>query len=394
MRICYIVQSRNHFASTFVDYFARRGHEIHLISFTPEPLSNAVNHHPLAHDGQSAGKVLAYVGAIPAVRRMVRRIAPDLVHAHFLTSNGLVAAMTGFHPLVVSAHGSDVHRSMARPLRRKLIQFVMRRADLVHTVSRDLAINVASLGVPTEKTVALSQGVEVARFAEPRARRTDGLVHIICTRTLQSPYQPHTIVEALHQLAGAGVSFRMTFAARGRDEEAVRRHVGERGLADRVDFLGGYDLEALPRLLAGADVYVSAALWDGTSLSLLEAMAAGAFPVVTDCPANREWLAERDAGLFFPAEDADTLAQRLATAVASPELRDAAAERNRRKVAEDGDRERNLGLLADYYERLVGKREEGGVIAAARRNPDRDRGSTREGRAARAHGAATEGGRP
>jgi len=354
MRICYIVHSQSHFAAPYIDHFARQGHEIHLISFTRDPLPNAVNHHPLPHDCDPTKSPVAYVRAIPQVRRLVRAIAPDLVHAHFLTSNGLVATASGFHPLVVSARGSDVHNSLRSPARRGLIRWVVQRADLVNPVSAELAAKIATLGVPAEKILCLSQGIDAKRFALPRApRRSDGVVRIVCTRKLHRPYQPATIVAALARLAATGLAFEMTFAADGRDVAALRADVAARGLGDRVRFLGGYRPEALPEILAASDVYVSASLWDGTSPALLEAMAAGVYPVVTDCPANREWLGGEGDGLFFPADDVDALTTALARALRTPDSWAAAAERNRALVRARADRDTNLDVLGRHYERLV-----------------------------------------
>ncbi len=363
MRICYIVHSQSHFAAPYIDHFARRGHEIHLISFTHDLLPNTVNHHPLAHDCDPTNSPLAYVRAIPQVRRLVRSIAPDLVHAHFLTSNGLVATASGFHPLVVSARGSDVHNSLRSAARRALIRWVVQRADLVNPVSAELAEKIATLGVPAEKTLQLSQGIDAKRFDGPRSVHADGVPRIICTRKLHRPYQPQTIVAALAQVAAAGVRFHATFAADGRDLANLRQEVAARGLADRVEFLGGYPAEALPQLLARADVYVSASLWDGTSPALLEAMAAGVFPVVSDCPANREWLSHDGAGLFFPPDDVDALARALRQAMASPALRDAACERNRSLVRSEADRDTNLDVLGTHYERLVAAHRRGRAAA-------------------------------
>jgi glycosyltransferase involved in cell wall biosynthesis len=354
MRICYIVHSQSHFAAPYVDYFARQGHEVHVISFTREPVANAVNHHPLARDCDPVGNNLHYIGAIPTVRRLVRRIAPDILHAHFLTSNGLVAAASGFHPLVVSARGSDVHASMRRPLRRALIRFVMSRADLVNPVSAELTALVASLGVPAAKTLCLTQGIDTGRFALPRPQ-TGGPVTMICTRKLQAPYQPEVIVEALVRVAAQGHDFRFTFAATGRDEVAVQRLVRERDLANRVEFLGGYPPDKLPSLLAAVDVYVSASLWDGASPALLEAMAAGVYPIVSDCPANREWLRGDGDGLLFAPGAADQLARCLTLAATRRDLWAPAAERNRRTVTARAERATNLQTIARHYERLVGE---------------------------------------
>jgi glycosyltransferase involved in cell wall biosynthesis len=360
MRICYVVHSASHFAAPYVDYFARNGHEAHVISFSQEPLANAVNHHPVAREYDPTGNKLDYVRAIPAVRRLVRRIAPDLLHAHYLTSNGMVAAATGFHPLVVSARGSDVHDSMRSPWRRALVRMVMNRADLVNPVSRELAAKVASLGVPAGKTLCLTQGIDTARFVVPRRSRAPGRVTMICTRKLHRPYQPATIVEALALIAARGLDFHFTFAATGRDQAMVRRMVAERRLGARVGFLGGYLPEQLPGLLAEQDIYVSASLWDGTSPALLEAMAAGAYPVVTDCPANREWLQGDGDGLLFAPDDIAGLAACLLTAATRSGLWEAAAVRNRRIVIERADRETNMRIMAANYDRLVEEFSRGG----------------------------------
>jgi glycosyltransferase involved in cell wall biosynthesis len=82
-------------------------------------------------------------------------------------------------------------------------------------------------------------------------------------------------------------------------------------------------------------------------------MAAGVYPVVTDCPSNREWLGDRD-GLLFRPDDAVALAAALARAIRQPTLWSAAAERNRDVVLRRADRDTNMAVLAEHYERLVG----------------------------------------
>jgi glycosyltransferase involved in cell wall biosynthesis len=371
MRICYIVHSQSHFAAPYIDHFARQGHEIHLISFTRDPLPNAVNHHPLPHDCDPTKSPLSYVRAIPQVRRLVRSIAPDLVHAHFLTSNGLVATASGFHPLVVSARGSDVHNSLRSTARRALIRYVVQRADLVNPVSAELAAKIAMLGVPAAKTLCLSQGIEGKRFDVPRVAPPSEVVRLVCTRKLHRPYQPQTIVAALAALADRGLAFEMTFAADGRDLSALRHEVAARGLRERVRFLGGYTPAELPSLLAAADVYVSASLWDGTSPALLEAMAAGVFPVVSDCPANREWVSGTDDGILFPPDDVPALTAALERAITTPSAWDAARDRNRMVVRTRADRDTNLDVLGTHYERLVADAGAGrrGVSVRSREKP-------------------------
>ena len=85
-------------------------------------------------------------------------------------------------------------------------------------------------------------------------------------------------------------------------------------------------------LLSGADIYVSTSPHDGTSVSLLEAMACGAFPIVTDIPANREWITQGETGFLIPSNDEIGLASRIVEAIRSRGLMEGARKGNRKRV--------------------------------------------------------------
>jgi len=356
VRICYVGHSINHFVAAYVNYFARRGDEVHLISLSRRDLPGAINHHPLRRDHNPHEDKSAYLWAVGRVRRLIRRIRPDIVHALYAISNGAIAAASGFHPLVVSAFGTDVYGSINHPIKRKVLRWTMKRADLVNPVSADLESRILSLGVPADKILRLTEGIVVERFIVDRSRRRAGPARLICTRKPAKILQCDRIARALALLAARGMAFECTFAAGGFLEPDLRRLVQDLGLTDRVRFLGGYDNDDLPAMLADVDVYVSASLWDGASPALLEAMASGAFPVVSDIPANREWLSGCGDGLLFSPHSDEQLADCLVRAIQDEPLRRQAVERNRRTVMARADRDPNMGVLATHYERLLARR--------------------------------------
>jgi glycosyltransferase involved in cell wall biosynthesis len=71
----------------------------------------------------------------------------------------------------------------------------------------------------------------------------------------------------------------------------------------------------LPRYYRSADLYISASHSDGTSISLLEAMACGAPVLLSDIPGNREWVAPGKNGWLFPGGDANALAEAILRAI-------------------------------------------------------------------------------
>jgi glycosyltransferase involved in cell wall biosynthesis len=356
MRICYVSHSDAHFIVPYVDYFSRRGDEVHLISLHQDDLPGAIMHHPVRGQFDPMKDKFTYFWAQFPVRKTIRRIAADVVHAHYLTSNAFMAAMAGCRPLVVSARGSDVHQSVDHRVRRRIIRYTMNRADLVNPVSRDLERKILALGIPASKIVRLTQGIHSDRFTCDRGDRRPGPVRILCTRKLFPIYQADRIIRAAGILTRRGLDFELTFAATGPKEPELREQVRAAGLDDHVRFLGGFRNADLPPILADADIYVSASLWDGTSPALLEAMASGAFPVVSDITANREWLTGEGDGLFFDPASDDELAAALARAIGDDALRRRAIDVNRKRVRDEGDTDTNLARLAEHYERLTADR--------------------------------------
>ena len=241
--------------------------------------------------------------------------------------------------------------------RSRLWRCVLRRAfgraALVNAVSDQLAELVRALGVPAEKLLVATPGVDTKTFdyREPEVGRSP--VRLLCTRTLAPVYDPGTILRACAILRGRGVDFRLTFAAGGPMETSLRNEAIGAGLRDRIEFLGGFANAALPGLLHEHDIYVSAAAWDGTSISLLEAMACGTFPVVSRTPSNRAWLEEGRTALMFDCGNAEELAEALTRAAGDPDLRRTAAAANRRVVEERGDRYGNMLRLERAYEAIA-----------------------------------------
>src|SRR4051794_26957520 len=107
VRIALISHTGLYWTRLYAEYLGRRGHEVRVISMSREPLEGVTVEY--AGSGTpSRAKALAYLARVPRVRSLLRAFDPDVVLATYVSSNGLVAALAGGRPLVVSAHGSDV----------------------------------------------------------------------------------------------------------------------------------------------------------------------------------------------------------------------------------------------------------------------------------------------
>ncbi|MGB3195545.1 MAG: glycosyltransferase, partial [Phycisphaerae bacterium] len=292
---------------------------------------------------------LAYLRTIGPVRRAVREIRPDILFALYLSSAGVVACLSGHPRVVVSAQGSDVNTRVGSFFWRQVFRWEFARATLIHAVSEPLAEMLRTrFGANADKLVVSPVGVDTEMLSlvdpadRPNARR------ILCTRAHLPVYDQGTLVRAVARLRDRGFDVQLTFV-KGAEMEQTQNLVRQHGVDDRVAFIDRYGHLELRSILAAADVYVSCSRSDGTSLSLLEAMSSGLFPVVSDIPANRPWIEDGRSGLLFPVGDDSALAERLAEALAMPERRAAASPINRQTVLQKGDLlTENRKLLAAF----------------------------------------------
>ncbi|HTK31678.1 MAG TPA: glycosyltransferase [Candidatus Saccharimonadaceae bacterium] len=337
----------------WAEHFRGRGHDVAVWSLEPAPPGFAAHALPAT----PLPGFLRYPLALPALSRDLARFAPDLVDAHYVPNYGVLGALTGRRPLVVTAWGSDLLTTGRRdPLQRARARYVLSRADAVLTDAENLGTAARELGAAPARVHVVPWGVDPARF-RPGVREP-GLV--LSTRMHETVYDLDVVVEAAARVLAERADARLVIAGDGSRRAALERLAARRLPAGRFTFVGRLEPDALAAWLGRADVYVSASRSDSTSLSLLEAMAAGALPVVSDIAGNREWVGDGDGARLFAVGDAPALAGAIARALDDAAFADAARARNARVIAERGTWSENLARIERLYEALVAERRASG----------------------------------
>ncbi|MBW2058260.1 MAG: glycosyltransferase [Deltaproteobacteria bacterium] len=261
--------------------------------------------------------------------RVVTKDHCGLIHAHWALPAGLIAVVVGRVlriPVVVTVHGSDARLAFEKKgLLRMLFAWTLKRADSVTAVSRNIAEEIRALGIVEDKTIVFPMGVSDRFFRSRPAGALlpgpEGRTVIVSNRHLLPLYNVGCLIDAIPHVVHDSSDVLFLIAGDGRARPALEARVERRGLAPWVRFLGAVDHEQMPALLESSHIYVSTSPSDGTSLSLLEAMACGLFPVVTDIPANREWIEEGVNGFLVPPDDEIALAERIKQAVRDEAMR-------------------------------------------------------------------------
>lgn len=345
LRILHIGNGRAFKIKAIVDAFVERGHDVHVLPIPPiQGNWERVTWHCLSNPwvpGQT--KVIA---RMLQVRRLARRLRPDVVHAHNAWGPGWYGAATGLHPLVIHAYGGDLlpEQYGGRPdVQRWLTAWSCRTADRVVVTGRHMIDAAARLGVRREQLMLLPRGVDLQRYRPgldtTALRRRLGLGAarpIILSPRYQvdeTLYNLDTVIDAFVAVQGrfpTAVCLQLYDPARESGRSRLERIATERGLADAYRLVPAVDNAAMPLFYNLADVVVSVPSSDGFPVTVLEASACAAPLVVSDLPYCAEWFQDGSNGVVVPARDPRALAEAMIA------------------LCEDADRRRLLGTAGRH----------------------------------------------
>jgi len=323
------------------------GHEREIPRVTFHTLSGAI----------PEGKV-RYLVCVPALRRALRAISPDLLIAYRAVSYGFSAARTGFHPMVLAAQGMFIASRATPRFSRFFARRAVRAADLLHSWAPVMTANMVRLGADPGRILTLTRGVDETRFVP--AEEPPPPLTLVSTRQLERYYNFPTLIEAVRLARQEIGEVRYLVAGEGGARAELEDLSRRKRLEGVVTFLGAVTRDRLPNLLRSAHLYVAAVPSDGTSMSLLEAMAAGVVPIIADNESNRFWIADGTGGRLVPAFDARAYAAAVLEAWRTPEWRRRVREHNRESVKQRASWNRNMAAFAEAYRELAAGRTVGG----------------------------------
>lgn len=373
MRICILSSWPSIHTEHWLRTLSQRGHEVHLLSpygQNPQEVpERVVVHPPLSKPAwKGSGPVLRAL----QLRRQLKEIAPDVLHVHSVFALEKwrqlpwIAALCAFHPLVLTAWGSDLLQvSSSSRAARWLMPFVLRSADLITADSGSVLDVAGSMGVRRERLHEIQFGVDTTLFhpgvdTRPSRRELNldqGPV-VFSPRALKPLYNQLSVLEAAPIVLRAHPHGRFIFKRRSDHhseeyEGLLRKRIEELGLTEAVRIVPPVPYGEMPALYALSDVVVSVPASDGTPRSVLEAMACGSFPVVSDLPALHEWIHHGENGLFVRNTGPQEIAEAILKALSSRPLLHKAKIENRRIVETRAGHEFWASQMEALYRKLT-----------------------------------------
>lgn len=299
---------------------------------------------PIGVSGQPAGRIGKLVSVLPnCLRDSGAHALLTLYGGAFSTA----AYLSRVRPYFVYAVGSDVLK--VSPAAMRLTRRVLGCATRVFANGIELGAATRQLA-PQSTVHALYLGIDVASY--PLRKGGESRPVILCTRAFEDVYNNTLIVAACAARPEILERADVCFSNRGRRLPDVVRAADAwipKASRSAMHFLGGITREQLLHRLRSSEIYVSAARSDGTSTSLLEALATGSYPIVTDLPQNREWIDPQDPrlGRLLDPGSAEGLGDALVELLAAGANLDKSKHLRRRLVADRADSRVTMRALCD-----------------------------------------------
>jgi glycosyltransferase involved in cell wall biosynthesis len=381
-RILYFTRDYTTHDRRFLSALARTEHLVYYLRL--ERRGHTLEDRPLPPEVQNvswAGGQRSFhprdlIRLLKDLKRVIRTIQPDLVHSGPLQSCGLLAALAGFHPLVSMSWGYDLLVDADRnPFNRWATRFTLRHSDVMVGDCNTIRQRAITFGMPDDAIITFPWGIDLGHFSQDDGRRTteDGRPRmddgrwttdgghttsetftLLSTRGWEPIYGVDIIAKAFVMAAQKAGSegfpqLRLVMLGDGSQAGLLRQILLEGGVLDQVSFPGQVSYDELPGYYCSADLYLSASHSDGTSISLLEAMACGKPALVSDIPGNREWVTPGENGWWFPDGSADALAEAIFKAATQRSRLPEMGQSARCTAEHRADWEKNFPELLNAY---------------------------------------------
>ncbi len=345
---------------------AGAGLQVHVITQQQpcDQFDEGVVVHQFAYRGNPG-----YFFMVPAVRKLLRQIKPDLVNAHYASGYGTTARLVNYRPYLLSVWGSDVydfpHKSA---LHSFLIGKNLLAADKVASTSYCMAEETLKL-VPELRDIAITPfGVDMQQYqsAEPAESHGSRAIVIGTVKTMAPKYGISTLLQAfallrnkcLEDAPDVGERLQLRLVGGGPQMQVLKALSVTLGVDSCTEFVGRVPHEKVPEELSKLDIYVALSELDSESfgVAIIEAGAAARPVVVSNVGGLPEVTVDGVTGIVVPKNNPAAAAEAIERLVLNPELRIRMGLAGRQHVAENYSWTASIQQMISVYESMIGRK--------------------------------------
>jgi glycosyltransferase involved in cell wall biosynthesis len=343
----------------WVNATAARDWKVHLLSIRAprQPLDERVTVHQAPWPPP-----WGYIANAGFVRQKVREIHPDLIHAHYASGYGTLAALADRHPLILSVWGSDVYDFPEKsPVNAWLIRRALRKSDLILSTSRAMAVQTRRY---IDRDIPVTPfGIDVDQFRPKPVESPFAPSDIVIgtVKVLAEKYGIQYLIRAfaLVKKKHSDLPLKLLIVGGGPQEAFLKKLVEDLGISAQTTFTGRVEHARVPDYFNMLSIPVFASTLDSESfgVAVLEASACAKPVVVSSVGGLPEVVEDGVTGLVVPRRDPERTADAIERLVLDPALRERMGTAGRERVIKQYEWGHCVDLMMSHYDAVLnGKR--------------------------------------
>lgn len=354
MKICFLADSTSAHTKKWCDYFLSRGYEIIIISLTDGNIPGCKVYNFNVGEtiyNNDIKKLFSYFGKIKRVKNIIKEEKPDIVHAHYATSYGLLGSLVNFKPYILSVWGSDVYDFPRRSvIHRGLLKYNLKKPSVIMSTSNDMKDEIQKY---TNRDVMVTYfGVNTNVFKPIPNLKSSNVFTVGTIKSLFKIYGLEYLLKAFKELTDKyrNDKFKLIIAGKGEEEENLKNLSKELGIDKLVDFKGFLKKDELVNTYNQMDIAVFPSLQESFGVSAVEAQSCGVPVVCSNVGGLPEATNPGYSSILVEPKNTNELFKALEKLYLNKELRENMGKNGRKYVLERFVIEENFAKIDDVYQ--------------------------------------------
>lgn len=308
--------------------------------------------------GEGAFSKLRYLKALPLLKQIIKEFEPDIVHAHYASSYGLLGALSGFHPFVLSVWGSDVFSFPLKSLFHKMmLEYNLKKADKVLSTSHVMA---KETQLYTNKEIEITPfGIDTEEFRSMEVKSLFDKNDIVIgtVKTLEEKYGIEYLIKAFKIVNDKypTLPLKLLIVGGGGLEDSLKSLTKELKLEGKTIFTGKVPFVDVPKYhnMLSVSVSVSVSNSESFGVAIIEASSCTKPVVVSNVGGLPEVVEDGVSGLVVPPRDPEKTAEAIEKLILDENLRQEIGQNGRKRVERLYNWDDNVKQMIKIYGEIM-----------------------------------------
>ncbi|MFV2047925.1 glycosyltransferase [Metabacillus sp. YM-086] len=359
MKIAVLGPASNVHTKKFLDYYDKQGFDIINISFDSHKDDQDRSHWKNVKTSylNVGSNKLTYFLTVSTLKKILKEEKPDILHAHYVSSYGVIGALANFHPYVISVWGMDIFDFPKEgALNTYMVKYALGKADMIGSTSEVMKVETAQY---TDKKIEVTPfGVNLDVFKPNEVRTDSDKINFGIVKTMTEKYGIRYLLQgyALFKEQVDELTYQnthLTIVGGGPKLEEYQNLAQELNIADQTTFTGKIPHDQVPNKINEFDVFFVPSTLDSESFGVaaVEAQACEVPVVVANVGGLPEVVLDKQTGFVIPTKDAQAIADKMIYFIHNPEEGKKMGKLGREHVSKHYQWEENAAYMVSLYQK-------------------------------------------